>query len=122
MKHLYIIGNGFDQAHGLKTSYRDFVLWYLNRKLTSIYRDSSSINDGLIKIEKRPRTLLTYTLPVISDVRDFKKEVDNVIELYERNLKIHYSPLFAAILSIDGWADIEKLYFELLLDIHFKTN
>ena len=24
-----IIGNGFDLAHGFKTSYNDFILWYL---------------------------------------------------------------------------------------------
>ncbi len=26
---LVIIGNGFDLAHGLKTSYKDFIRWYL---------------------------------------------------------------------------------------------
>jgi len=26
MNYLYIIGNGFDLAHGLKTSYNDFLL------------------------------------------------------------------------------------------------
>jgi hypothetical protein len=29
MNDLYLIGNGFDLAHGLKTSYNDFLLWYL---------------------------------------------------------------------------------------------
>ena len=27
---LVIIGNGFDLAHKFKTSYNDFILWYLN--------------------------------------------------------------------------------------------
>ena len=31
MNTLYIIGNGFDLAHGLKTSYSDFLLWYLKQ-------------------------------------------------------------------------------------------
>lgn len=30
MNRLVIIGNGFDLAHGLKTSYKDFIRWYLN--------------------------------------------------------------------------------------------
>ncbi len=30
MNKLILIGNGFDLAHGLKTSYRDFLPWYLN--------------------------------------------------------------------------------------------
>ena len=29
MNRLIIIGNGFDLAHGLKTSYHDFILYYL---------------------------------------------------------------------------------------------
>ena len=28
MNRLIIIGNGFDMAHGLKTSYMDFINWY----------------------------------------------------------------------------------------------
>ena len=28
MNRLVIIGNGFDMAHGLKTSYVDFINWY----------------------------------------------------------------------------------------------
>ncbi len=28
MNRLVLIGNGFDIAHGLKTSYADFINWY----------------------------------------------------------------------------------------------
>jgi hypothetical protein len=31
MNRLILIGNGFDLAHGLKTSYNDFILWYLKK-------------------------------------------------------------------------------------------
>ena len=27
MKSLYVIGNGFDLHHGIKCSYRDFLVW-----------------------------------------------------------------------------------------------
>jgi len=30
MNRLILIGNGFDLAHGLKTSYKDFIFWYLD--------------------------------------------------------------------------------------------
>lgn len=45
MNRLILIGNGFDLAHGLKTSYKDFIIWYLsecfgNRSyLPSTYQD-----------------------------------------------------------------------------------
>ena len=29
MNRLILIGNGFDLAHGLKTCYKDFILWYI---------------------------------------------------------------------------------------------
>lgn len=36
MNRIVLIGNGFDLAHGLKTSYADFINWYweqlMNRK------------------------------------------------------------------------------------------
>ena len=31
MNRLILIGNGFDKAHGLKTSYQDFMLWYWDK-------------------------------------------------------------------------------------------
>lgn len=31
LNNLIIIGNGFDLAHGLKTSYSDFIIWYFNQ-------------------------------------------------------------------------------------------
>jgi len=34
MNKLIIIGNGFDLAHGLKTKYSDFIIWYLNKIIT----------------------------------------------------------------------------------------
>ena len=45
MNRLVLIGNGFDLAHGLKTSYADFINWYwetrvmgFNGNLSTIFR------------------------------------------------------------------------------------
>lgn len=35
MNRLVIIGNGFDMAHGLKTSYMDFINWYWNQRVNT---------------------------------------------------------------------------------------
>ena len=49
MKALYIIGNGFDLAHGLKTSYNDFILDYLKKAFVGAeFRKAYS--DGLISL------------------------------------------------------------------------
>lgn len=52
MNRLVIIGNGFDMAHGLKTSYMDFINWYWERRLNAMLTEHASISeDCLCKLE-----------------------------------------------------------------------
>lgn len=51
MNKLILVGNGFDLAHGLKTSYNDFMLWYIKKCYTQAF-DKDSYQDILIQIEK----------------------------------------------------------------------
>ncbi|WP_276880436.1 AbiH family protein, partial [Bacteroides heparinolyticus] len=46
MNRLVIIGNGFDMAHGLKTSYMDFINWYWEQRL---FGSSGISSDGMLK-------------------------------------------------------------------------
>ena len=53
MNRLVIIGNGFDMAHGLKTSYMDFINWYWEKWMNKLFvRSETIIDDGLCKIER----------------------------------------------------------------------
>jgi len=47
MNRLIIIGNGFDLAHGMKTSYKDFILWFLYRAYSEA-QSSGLYDDELI--------------------------------------------------------------------------
>lgn len=51
MNRLIIIGNGFDLAHGLKTSYCDFIHDYLINCLVFAERNFN-FKDDLIEIQK----------------------------------------------------------------------
>jgi hypothetical protein len=53
MNRLIIIGNGFDLAHGMKTSYNDFMKWYVR---TSFETASKTLryNDPLFSIVLNP--------------------------------------------------------------------
>jgi len=51
MNDLYLIGNGFDLAHGLKTSYNDFLLWYLKESLQTLW-NFDHFEDDLIKLDR----------------------------------------------------------------------
>ena len=50
MNKLAIVGNGFDLAHGMKTRYNDFILWYI-KKGFSEYLQSGDYSDELLDIK-----------------------------------------------------------------------
>lgn len=47
MNRLVLVGNGFDLAHGLRTSYKDFIFWYLDScfNQAGIYENSPFENE-----------------------------------------------------------------------------
>jgi len=124
MRHIYIIGNGFDLAHDLKTSYRDFILWYLEKKLKHITeKQGTGINedDKLIKIIRAGfGTSVTNINPEISCVKDFKEKIDSIENASRFKYNITYSPFLEAILDNldeDGWSDIEKEYYKQMVNL-----
>lgn len=50
MNRLILVGNGFDLAHGLKTSYKDFIIWYLANCFYKTDRYQFFYEDNLIAI------------------------------------------------------------------------
>ena len=56
MNRLVIIGNGFDLAHGLKTSYKDFIKDYINSVINFVINlyfkenESRLYEDNLLSI------------------------------------------------------------------------
>ena len=48
MNRLVIIGNGFDMAHGLKTSYMDFINWYWERRIDAFAGNISKVSDDCL--------------------------------------------------------------------------
>ena len=120
MNRLVLIGNGFDLAHDLKTSYADFFLWYkcywvkrLHEIHNNIAKDPlctvvmaqreawSTYISNFIRFnpEYSPEDIFEY---IINDVDDFD---------------ITLTPFFKRIrVSIEtkGWVDIENEYYELL--------
>ena len=51
MNRLVLIGNGFDLAHGLKTSYADFVDWYFEKRYDNLLDTHNDVSeDSLLTI------------------------------------------------------------------------
>ena len=49
MNRIVLIGNGFDLAHGLNTSYKHFICWYLNQWGSRLLHGlGKEVSDGLL--------------------------------------------------------------------------
>ena len=116
MNKLVIIGNGFDLAHNLKTGYKDFVLWYLNKcytnrvKFVSIQRESDKKN--LVTISEDNLRFSTTNCSAPSDgfktIDEFKK-----IKSPQYTVEYYHNFFENIIQSLDSnWVDIELEYYK----------
>jgi hypothetical protein len=128
MNRLVIIGNGFDMAHGLKTSYMDFINWYWEQRLKALLTENSAVSkDCLCKLEIRnTRDYSTWFSFFFSNsLRDvitgeWKYPPSEIISAFKENtddFSVTHSRFFETIIqSIEtrGWVDIENDYYQLL--------
>ena len=128
MNRLVIIGNGFDMAHGLKTSYMDFINWYWEQRLSALLTEHAPISeDCLCKLEiKNTKDGASWSnfffFHPFRDLmtREWKNPPTEIISAIKENtddFSVTYSKFFETILqSIEtrGWVDIENDYYQLL--------
>lgn len=127
MNRIVLIGNGFDLAHGLKTSYEDFLDWYWidwgRRLRTSTNREES---DQLCSFALKDSVKLAgwYLVwgnyfPLLLKQGDEKEIAINA--MMDQNLSYFnmQSLLFERICGtkINGWVNIEDVYYSLLKSI-----
>ncbi|MCX2473551.1 AbiH family protein [Pedobacter sp. MC2016-05] len=110
MNRLIIIGNGFDLAHGLKTSYCDFLSDYL-KSIVIEFKKKSYYKDELIEI-KYPSSYYRE-FPVFDENTDMFKyfEIFDDTRIFS---KIFFSDLLKNSIKKAGemrWVDLENDYF-----------
>lgn len=116
MNKVVIIGNGFDLAHNLKTSYSDFIIWYFNKILTNLSK-GIDYKDPLVEIITTTR-VNSNTFESQEDIvkfLEFLKSIDQI------NFKIN-DDFFKRLLSnfmTSTWVDIEATFYSQLIT-HFK--
>ena len=81
MNKLFIIGNGFDLAHGFDTRYSDFLLWYLMKCVKSAGRERK-YEDKIIKITS-PLILNDFFVKSVNEMISYMKEYTIRIVKYE---------------------------------------
>ncbi len=128
MNRILLIGNGFDLAHGLPTSYADFIKGYWDMRSYQLIRKSGmEINDGLCVYEvpdSDSRKRLNEVRPFITDNR-FSYITQSCIEdIHQRFKKKYNSKFFEEInkaVETYNWVDIEAVYYHWLTKI-FKQG
>jgi len=107
MNKIFIIGNGFDLAHNLKTSYSDFICWYLNKTVPREMETGHSPKGSLIKINPSTNFIID-NFRSIEDVRNFFIN-------YRSYIRPSYNtPFFKKIIddiTEYRWVDIELEYY-----------
>jgi len=121
MNRLIIIGNGFDLAHGIESSFKDFIIEYLRDSINNFFQNGD-YSDILLEIK------------FIPPYNHFSKQpelikADKVLELVEQyknhssfRLRIKSKLLERAYSKIKdyNWVDLEVEFFNLLIETKKK--
>ncbi|MBQ3771760.1 MAG: hypothetical protein II834_07500 [Bacteroidaceae bacterium] len=129
INRLVLIGNGFDLAHGLKTSYKDFISWYWSGVLDQLKK----CNDSKWADELCSLRYIGYLRDffascningnVYDDIKEYIKTTNK--NNFNFNLYFNESSLIKNIcksIETKGWADIEYEYYELLKEYSLKND
>lgn len=124
MNRLIIIGNGFDLAHGLSTSYKDFIEWYWDCWWKKIYRNDSRIEEDELCLFKLIDTSAFRSFWELWSTNPNKFNGNAIGHLIIKEIKAERictfeekSILLKAICEFyeeNKWVDIENIYYQLL--------
>ncbi len=152
MNRLILVGNGFDLAHGLKTSYKDFIFWYLDSCFDNagIYKNSQPHEDEMLHVsvcdhnnlmilsqmsEKKGLSRYLYEKDYLNiylnrstynevEITNIKKQYHDFSRIISHQIKFK-SPFFKRLIDSClecGWVDIEQEYFDALKKYNDSDN
>lgn len=128
---LIIVGNGLDLSLGLKTSYKDFIFYHYRKELEKTIRNGNrtattcSDDETMLTITTKDQLDLGHTFEhnlsrFLSALRSFNsiKDLGDVMIMDQYSLRIRNSSEFKErLLDIETWGDVERSYFDSLIDI-----
>ena len=119
MNRLVLIGNGFDLAHRLPTSYQDFINWYWNGRFDCLRKNFTPVSkkrlcELTVKVSPTWYNFFEQGPSILNEY----KGAELFLELRQRGIcRATMTPLFDRIhksIETKGWVDIENDYYELL--------
>lgn len=121
MNRIILIGNGFDLAHGLKTSYADFIKNHWDNWVKLVVKcNKNSITDGLATFTIRDKK--HRWADVASEITQNQTTYE-ILEFIKGNdvaYEIKYTPFFEIInraIESKKWVDVEYEYYRMLKQI-----
>ena len=120
MNRIVLIGNGFDLAHGLKTSYPHFFSWYWEKRFEEFCANNTEVSkDVLCSFEmKYGQSCSSYAdsflvhqdlsgMKGISEIMNDKDNIKYTFSLFLNNI--------SKSIVTKGWVDIENEYYSILV-------
>jgi hypothetical protein len=127
MNRIILIGNGFDLAHGLKTSYRDFIDDFWERQIARIKEERDDRGGAFFYVENE---VVRISYEKTNNPYYREGDIDIIIndeyssgeylktELESKDVKLgiknHFLRQITKQKYIKNWVDIENEYFKLL--------
>ncbi|MFC4095510.1 AbiH family protein [Euzebyella saccharophila] len=120
MNRLVLIGNGFDLAHGFKTSYSDFILDYFQNAIGEFFKEDVysddlfelSYGDSFYRFDKSKLDTPT----TLQEVRDIIEGFISSSSGHYVKVKVKFGSKFFKEIFDNfcnlRWVDIENLYFD----------
>ena len=130
MNRIILVGNGFDLAHSLPTSYKDFINWYWEERWERMMSSRSLLDDdNLCRLKLKPgvvyRSWRDYDSYNHLEQRFTASERFDFIKQDKNSCEFKPSSLLDAILkSVDnkGWVDIENEYYKILVSTKLRSS
>ncbi|MBK8367392.1 MAG: hypothetical protein IPL10_08220 [Bacteroidetes bacterium] len=117
MNHIVLIGNGFDLAHGLKTSYIDFLTWYL-KNIGEAVEEKQYYEDDIISISPNTNYAgisIFKNGELSNNPLEIFKKIENTIYAY--NIHPEFINNLFSNIQEKRWVDIENSYYRNLISI-----
>ena len=125
MNRIILIGNGFDLAHGLKTSYKDFMDWYWDEWIKKLQK-SHSTNESDILCKFVSKDTATSWDRIMSHInKQYWKEILKELKQYPRSIAITQCSFLQNICQFienNNWVDVEHEYYQLLKNVTFESE
>lgn len=128
MNRIILIGNGFDLAHGLPTSYQQFVRWYCDQRINAFVGNITDTSSDLLCSFQDLRGQV-WNVNAFNNGYNLhnacgKDIIDHLIK-DKKFFKTTMAPFFKNIyqsIETKGWVDIENEYYNLLVKYAIKEN